>query len=271
MANPRAPRQTPQVDPQHPQDHADDGVDRHRAVQEGDGPRIGRHGLHEPHDASWCSDLLASGLEVSHPLLEPRDTVQNATLLVLTANRGLCGGFNGNVRAGRLPSLDRAASRRCPNCRLEVVRQARHRGVQVPRHHGRRRPSRTSKTSRRSTKSTCSPAATSTNTPPASSIGSTSSTRSSKASPGSTSSVETLLPLGAIGGGGRRRPPRPATSRRRQPRDLRISAVAREHSGRSRADQLQDQTVQVLPRFGRQRADRPHGRHEERPPKTPAT
>ena len=25
-----------------------------------------------------------------------------------------------------------------PNCRLEIVRQARHRGVQVPRHHGRR-------------------------------------------------------------------------------------------------------------------------------------
>lgn len=42
-------------------------------------------------------DLAASGLEVSHPLLEGRQATQNAVLLVLTANRGLCGGYNGNV------------------------------------------------------------------------------------------------------------------------------------------------------------------------------
>ena len=46
-------------------------------------------------------DLLTSGLEVHHPLLEKREEVRNVTLLVLTANRGLCGGFNGNLqRAG---------------------------------------------------------------------------------------------------------------------------------------------------------------------------
>jgi F-type H+-transporting ATPase subunit gamma len=64
-------------------------------------------------------DLAASGLEVSHPLLEQRETVKNATLLVLTANRGLCGGFNGNLqRAGyqRWLELKKAA----PNCRLEI-------------------------------------------------------------------------------------------------------------------------------------------------------
>jgi F-type H+-transporting ATPase subunit gamma len=43
------------------------------------------------------SDLTRSGLEVSHPLLEARETTERATLLVLTSNRGLCGGFNGNV------------------------------------------------------------------------------------------------------------------------------------------------------------------------------
>ncbi len=43
------------------------------------------------------SDLAAAGLEVSHPLLEPRPETKNAMLLVLSANRGLCGGFNGNV------------------------------------------------------------------------------------------------------------------------------------------------------------------------------
>lgn len=33
----------------------------------------------------------------SHPLLESRDTVKNAALLVLTSNRGLCGGYNAGV------------------------------------------------------------------------------------------------------------------------------------------------------------------------------
>jgi F-type H+-transporting ATPase subunit gamma len=65
------------------------------------------------------NDLMSSGMQFSHPLLETRETVKNATLLVLTANRGLCGGFNGN--------LQRAAFHRwlelkqtVPNCRLEV-------------------------------------------------------------------------------------------------------------------------------------------------------
>jgi F-type H+-transporting ATPase subunit gamma len=47
------------------------------------------------------ADLMKSGLTVSHPLLEKREKIENAALLVLTANRGLCGGFNGNlIRAG---------------------------------------------------------------------------------------------------------------------------------------------------------------------------
>ena len=47
------------------------------------------------------ADLANAGLEVSHPLLEAREKTENAKLLVITANRGLCGGYNGNViRAG---------------------------------------------------------------------------------------------------------------------------------------------------------------------------
>ena len=42
-------------------------------------------------------DLARSGLPVSHPLLLPRDETRDATLLVLTANRGLCGGYNGSI------------------------------------------------------------------------------------------------------------------------------------------------------------------------------
>ena len=48
------------------------------------------------------SDLANSGTEVKHPLLEGRDSTENAALVVLSANRGLCGGYNGNVvRAGQ--------------------------------------------------------------------------------------------------------------------------------------------------------------------------
>ena len=43
------------------------------------------------------SDLANAGLKVSHPLLEAREKTEHATLLVLSANRGLCGGYNGSV------------------------------------------------------------------------------------------------------------------------------------------------------------------------------
>ena len=65
------------------------------------------------------ADVAQSGLEFSHPLLEERDKVNNAALLVITANRGLCGGYNTNVvRAG----LARYAELRgkIPHVRLEI-------------------------------------------------------------------------------------------------------------------------------------------------------
>jgi F-type H+-transporting ATPase subunit gamma len=43
------------------------------------------------------SDLANAGRKVSHPLLEPRPQADTATLLVLSANRGLCGGYNASV------------------------------------------------------------------------------------------------------------------------------------------------------------------------------
>jgi F-type H+-transporting ATPase subunit gamma len=47
------------------------------------------------------ADLANSGLEVKHPLLEGREKTNRAVLLVLSANRGLCGGYNSIVqRAG---------------------------------------------------------------------------------------------------------------------------------------------------------------------------
>ncbi len=44
------------------------------------------------------ADLARSGLEVSHPLLEAREQTRRVVLLVLTGNRGLCGGYNSSVQ-----------------------------------------------------------------------------------------------------------------------------------------------------------------------------
>lgn len=66
------------------------------------------------------SDLTKTGLEVSHPLLEQREQTDNATLLVLTANRGLCGGFNGNLIRAGLKRWDDLQTE-VPNCRLEIA------------------------------------------------------------------------------------------------------------------------------------------------------
>src|SRR6185503_18092460 len=52
------------------------------------------------------ADLARSGLQVSHPLLEEREEIKHATLLVLTGNRGLCGGYNGNVQRAALQRLN---------------------------------------------------------------------------------------------------------------------------------------------------------------------
>lgn len=42
-------------------------------------------------------DLAKSGTDVTHPLLNKREEIKAVDMLVLTANRGLCGGYNGNV------------------------------------------------------------------------------------------------------------------------------------------------------------------------------
>lgn len=63
--------------------------------------------------AELAADLTQSAGEVSHPLLKVRPEVKKTLVLVLTANRGLCGGYNGGVlRAamGRIRELRGANS-----------------------------------------------------------------------------------------------------------------------------------------------------------------
>lgn len=66
------------------------------------------------------ADLARSGLEVSHPLLESRAEVKSARLLILTGNRGLCGGYNGNVQRVGLARWAELQEARLPHLALEV-------------------------------------------------------------------------------------------------------------------------------------------------------
>jgi len=63
--------------------------------------------------AELAADLTQSAGEVSHPLLTVRANVKKVLVLVLTANRGLCGGYNGGIlreAAGKLKALKAAGT-----------------------------------------------------------------------------------------------------------------------------------------------------------------
>ena len=47
--------------------------------------------------ADLSQTLAGDGTSLSHPLLQQRDAEKKSVLLVITSNRGLCGGYNGSV------------------------------------------------------------------------------------------------------------------------------------------------------------------------------
>jgi F-type H+-transporting ATPase subunit gamma len=47
--------------------------------------------------AEMAADLSASATDISHPLLQTRAEVHSSLLLVITSNRGLCGGYNASL------------------------------------------------------------------------------------------------------------------------------------------------------------------------------
>jgi F-type H+-transporting ATPase subunit gamma len=55
--------------------------------------------------AELAADLSKSAGEVSHPLLASRPTIKRALILVITANRGLCGGYNGGILRAAMPKI----------------------------------------------------------------------------------------------------------------------------------------------------------------------
>ncbi len=65
------------------------------------------------------SRLMAAGTSVDHPLLQQREKTNNARVLVLSSNRGLCGGYNGSVlRTAALRIEELKAS--VPNLTVDV-------------------------------------------------------------------------------------------------------------------------------------------------------
>jgi len=65
------------------------------------------------------ADLAQSDLEFNHPLLKQPEKTEQVTLLVLTSNRGLCGGYNGGVlrqAVGRIREVQAAGQ----NLNVEV-------------------------------------------------------------------------------------------------------------------------------------------------------
>ncbi len=64
--------------------------------------------------------LASAGLEFKHPLLEAHAEPSKAVLLLLSANRGLCGGYNGSVIRLGLNQLKKLQAK-LPEVRLEVT------------------------------------------------------------------------------------------------------------------------------------------------------
>jgi len=58
--------------------------------------------------AELAADLSSNVTEIQHPLLQPREKIRRTLLLVITSNRGLCGGYNAGILREANQSLSRA-------------------------------------------------------------------------------------------------------------------------------------------------------------------
>ena len=63
---------------------------------------------------------LEGGNEFTHPFLEARPEVKKVRVLILGANRGLCGGFNTNVNR-KVDALHKEITAKHPGCSLDTV------------------------------------------------------------------------------------------------------------------------------------------------------
>jgi F-type H+-transporting ATPase subunit gamma len=70
--------------------------------------------------AELAAELSNTVRDISHPLLQPREQVRNALLLVITSNRGLCGGYNAGILRAANQRIRQLASENV-GLRLEVA------------------------------------------------------------------------------------------------------------------------------------------------------
>ncbi len=69
--------------------------------------------------AELAADLSASATNIHHPLLEKHEVIKNEILLVLSSNRGLCGGYNASILREAMTHL-REAKAEGVNVQLEL-------------------------------------------------------------------------------------------------------------------------------------------------------
>jgi len=91
------------------------------------------------HITRIVSRLAAAGLNVQHPLLEPRDEIRSARVLVLTSNRGLCGGYNASILREAVPRI-RQLTESIPEVHVDVsgkrgINGLKFRGFEIDRRH----------------------------------------------------------------------------------------------------------------------------------------
>ena len=60
--------------------------------------------------AELVSDLSAAAEDVQHPLMQPHEDVKRSALVVMTSNRGLCGGYNAHVLRTAIEHLEHVAT-----------------------------------------------------------------------------------------------------------------------------------------------------------------
>ncbi len=63
--------------------------------------------------------LADAGLDVTHPLLDPREQTESARVLVLSSNRGLCGGYNASILRTAVPRI-RELKQEIPSLAIDV-------------------------------------------------------------------------------------------------------------------------------------------------------
>src|SRR5438105_6976318 len=84
--------------------------------------------------AELAADLSKTAKNVTHPLLQPREEIKHSLLLVITSNRGLCGGYNAGILREANQRLQQAA-REGLEVSLEVAGR---RGINYFRYQGRK-------------------------------------------------------------------------------------------------------------------------------------